>query len=207
MSTEKSKNVVITKKARENLVKARAGAITLPKIIGMAFGEGGVNSSGTVIAPAESQSRLNKELFRKAIDGYTFPNDTTCRYECTLAESELAGKEISEIGLYDTNGDIVCIKTFTRNRYWQQECGSGSNRTLVYRRERRMSAFNMGEKLCKEYGCLCATCEHRHTSFKKCETSCLCCDPDMPLDSFEYDTEAYGGISKCASYSRKKETK
>lgn len=57
------------------------------------------------------------------------------------------------------------------------------------------------------YGCLCATCEHRHTSFKKCETSCLCCDPDMPLDSFEYDTEAYGGISKCASYSRKKETK
>ena len=50
----------------------------------------------------------------KAIDGYTFPNDTTCRYECTLAESELAGKEISEIGLYDTNGDIVCIKTFTR---------------------------------------------------------------------------------------------
>ena len=45
MSTEKSKNVVITKKARENLVKARAGAITLPKIIGMAFGEGGVNGS------------------------------------------------------------------------------------------------------------------------------------------------------------------
>ena len=70
--------------------------------------------SGTVIAPSESQSNLNKELFRKAIDGYTFPNDTTCRYECTLAESELAGKEISEIGLYDTNGDIVCIKTFTR---------------------------------------------------------------------------------------------
>ena len=68
MSTEKSKNVVITKKARENLVKARAGAITLPKIIGMAFGEGGVNGSGVVIAPTESQSRLNKELFRKAID-------------------------------------------------------------------------------------------------------------------------------------------
>ena len=109
MSTEKSKNVVITKKARENLVKARAGAITLPKIIGMAFGEGGVNSSGTVIAPSESQSKLNKELFRKAIDGYSFPNDTTCRYECTLAESELAGKEISEIGLYDANGDIVCL--------------------------------------------------------------------------------------------------
>ena len=72
MSTEKSKNVVITKKARENLVKARAGAITLPKIIGMAFGEGGVNSSGTVIAPAESQSRLNKVTHSRT----TQPADT-----------------------------------------------------------------------------------------------------------------------------------
>lgn len=63
---------------------------------------------------AKEGVRAYKEEQKKAIDGYTFPNDTTCRYECTLAESELAGKEISEIGLYDTNGDIVCIKTFTR---------------------------------------------------------------------------------------------
>lgn len=142
MSTEKSKNVVITKKARENLVKARAGAITLPKIIGMAFGEGGVNSSGTVIAPAESQSRLNKELFRKAIDGYTFPNDTTCRYECTLAESELAGKEISEIGLYDTNGDIVCIKTFTRK-------GKDDDIEQTYVLDDILSPYFPGNKKCQ----------------------------------------------------------
>ena len=50
----------------------------------------------------------------RKIDTYSFPNDTTCRYECTLTESELAGAEISEIGLYDADGDIVCIKTFTR---------------------------------------------------------------------------------------------
>lgn len=43
-----------------------------------------------------------------------FITETTCRYECTLGESELAGQYISEIGLYDANGDIVCIKTFTR---------------------------------------------------------------------------------------------
>lgn len=114
MGAEKSKNVVITKKARANLVKARAGSISLPKIVGMAFGEGGVDSNGTVIAPSESQSNLKKQLLRKPIDKYTFLNDTTCRYECTLLENELVGKEISEIGLYDANGDIVCIKTFTR---------------------------------------------------------------------------------------------
>ena len=114
MSTEKNKNVVITKKARENLVKARAGAIQLPKIVGMAFGNGGVDAAGEVIPPTETQTGLANEIFRKEIDGYSFPADTTCRYECTLAESELAGEEISEVGLYDEAGDVVCIKTFMR---------------------------------------------------------------------------------------------
>lgn len=114
MSLEKSKNVVITKKAREKLVKARAGAMILPKIAGMVFGNGGVDSGGTVIPPSDTQSELKSELYRKEIDGYTFPEDTVCRYECTLSESELVGEEISEIGLYDEDGDIVCIKTFAR---------------------------------------------------------------------------------------------
>lgn len=114
MSTEKNKNVIITKKSREKLVKARAGAIQLPKIVGMVFGDGGVDASGNVIPPTESQSGLTNEIFRKELDGYNFPADTTCRYECTLTESELAGEEISEIGLYDSEGDVVCIKTFKR---------------------------------------------------------------------------------------------
>jgi phage-related tail fiber protein len=114
VSTEKNKNVIITKKSREKLVKARAGAIQLPKIVGMVFGDGGVDASGNVISPTESQSGLTNEIFRKELDGYSFPADTTCRYECTLTESELAGEEISEIGLYDSEGDVVCIKTFKR---------------------------------------------------------------------------------------------
>lgn len=109
-----NKNVVITKAARMKIVKARAGAIVLPKIIGMAFGSGGVTADGTVIKPSDTQETLSNELYRKAIDTYSFPNDTTCRYECTLTESELAGEEISEIGLYDEDGDLVCIKNFAR---------------------------------------------------------------------------------------------
>jgi len=113
-AAENNKNVVITKKAREKLVKARAGAIVLPKITGMAFGNGGVDAEGNVIAPAEDQAALVNELYRKEINGYEFIPDTTCRYECTLTEPELAGEEISEAGLYDEDGDIVCIKTFMR---------------------------------------------------------------------------------------------
>lgn len=113
MSLATEKNVIITRKSRENIVKARAGVIELPKIAGMAFGNGGTDENGNVIPPAEDQSSLASEIYRKEIDSYSFPEDTTCRYECTLGEAELAGENISEVGLYDVNGDIVCIKTFT----------------------------------------------------------------------------------------------
>lgn len=114
MSEVKNKNAVITKAARKKLVRARAGAAPLPKVIGMAFGNGGTDESGKVIPPEEDQEELVNELCRKAVDGYSFPEATTCRYECTLSEEELADEEISEIGLYDEDGDIVCIKTFMR---------------------------------------------------------------------------------------------
>ena len=109
-----SQNVVITKAARSKMVKARAGAITLPKIVGMAFGTGGVDDAGKVVSPGDTQTTLKAEIYRKEIDGYTFPDDTTCKYECKLEETELAGEYISEIGLYDEDGDVLCIKTFTQ---------------------------------------------------------------------------------------------
>ena len=109
-----SQNVVITKKARKKLVQARAGAVALPAIVGMVFGSGGVDGADNVITPSDSQNELNNELLRKELDSYSFINDTTCRYECTLSESELEGEYISEIGLYDSEGDIVCIKNFTK---------------------------------------------------------------------------------------------
>lgn len=112
--SDKSQNVVIIETARKKLVQARAGAITLPKVVGMAFGNGGVDSDGNIVSPIEGQETLASELYRKPIDGYSFPDDTTCRYECTLLEAELAGEEISEIGLYDEDGDILCIKAFKR---------------------------------------------------------------------------------------------
>ena len=108
-----NKNVVITKIGRKKLVQARAGAISLPPIVGMAFGDGGIDADGSIKPPEQSQTDLNSELFRKAVDGYSFPEETTCRYVCTLEETELAGKSISELGLYDSEGDIVCIKNMT----------------------------------------------------------------------------------------------
>lgn len=105
-------DAVVTLIARQKMMKARAGEITLPKVVGMAFGSGGVDNSGSVIIPSQEQSELNSELLRKAFDKYTFLSDTKCRYTCTLENDELVGENISEIALYDEDGDLVAIKNF-----------------------------------------------------------------------------------------------
>lgn len=110
-------NSVITLKAREKMVKARAGIQPLPAIVGMAFGDGGVDSSGTVMAPGEA---LRNEILRKEIDSYTEITSTSYRYTCTLGKEELVGEAINEIALYDTDGDYVGLKTF-RTKYKDED--------------------------------------------------------------------------------------
>ena len=104
---------IVTLKARKKMLLARAGECALPKVVGIAFGDGGVDPAGNVIAPAEDQESLNSEIFRKEIDSHTLITDFQCRYECTLLEEELVGESISEIALYDEEGDLVAIKNFT----------------------------------------------------------------------------------------------
>lgn len=104
-------NSIVTTVARQKLVKARAGVIALPPIMGMAFGDGGVTEDGVVLIPGEE---LKNELFRKTIDGFKVITSTCYRYTCTLEKSELEGVSISEIGLYDSEGDLIAIKNFRR---------------------------------------------------------------------------------------------
>lgn len=106
-------NTVITKTRRKNLVQASAGIIALPVIVGMAFGDGGVDSSGNIIPPTEEQTALYNEIYRQEVDNYAVSSDTSVRYVCTLPESILTGKNISEIALYDSEGDLVCIRTMS----------------------------------------------------------------------------------------------
>ena len=89
----------VTVVGRTKILRARAGEITLPKIVGFAFGSGGSNGS-TVLSPGET---LKNEFLRKAVDGHTLKtNENKCEYYCT----------ISEIGLYDSEGDIIMIANF-----------------------------------------------------------------------------------------------
>lgn len=109
---DKQKNVIITRKARENLVRARAGDIDLPPITKMAFGNGGAEG-GEPVPPTEDQTGLKGEIFQKDVDWHDYPVPTTCRYVCRLTEEECAGESISEIGLVDSEGSVLAIKTFS----------------------------------------------------------------------------------------------
>lgn len=104
----------VTTKAKKKMLEARAGIAALPKIEGMAFGTGGVNSAGDIVTHSPDQNALHKEVLRKAIDGYTVVSDTKIRYSCTLTASELVGEYISEVGLYDAQGDFVAFKAFMK---------------------------------------------------------------------------------------------
>lgn len=104
----------VTIKAKKKMLEARAGIAPLPKIVGMAFGDGGVNAGGEIIAHSADQNTLHHEVLRKPVDGHEVVSDTKIRYSCTLGTDELANTYISECGLYDADGDMVAMKAFLR---------------------------------------------------------------------------------------------
>ena len=57
---------------------------------------------------------LYNELLVKDVESHEYINDgqTTCRYSGTLEAGELSGKQISEMGLYDVDGDLIAYRNF-----------------------------------------------------------------------------------------------
>ena len=105
---------VTTVKGRQKLCKAHAGLATLPKIEKMVWGKGGVDSDGTVKTPTGEETDLYDKLLEKNITSVTLvgEDETTAKYTGKLEKTELAGEEISELGLVDTEGDLIVIRTF-----------------------------------------------------------------------------------------------
>lgn len=105
---------IVTEIGRKKLCMAHAGDYSLPKILYMAFGDGGLSKEGIVKEPTGRENSLYSELLRKEIEkhSYTDETQTTCRYTARLEKPELSNQSISELGLYDEENDLVAIKTF-----------------------------------------------------------------------------------------------
>lgn len=108
-------NSITTTYARGQLAKARAGDGTVTRITHMAFGSGGVDGQGQPKPPQPDEAGLYAEIYRKPVNGHTYPSATVCRYTCTLLESEMVDQVINEIALFDEANKMVCKKTF-RNK-------------------------------------------------------------------------------------------
>lgn len=105
---------VVTNTAKAKMVKVRAGMIdNLPKIVGIAFGDGA--KTGTAYrTPLPTDTSLQNELLRQEVDSAVLQDDgISVLYTCVLAKGTLAGKSINELALYDNDGDLVAIKSFT----------------------------------------------------------------------------------------------
>lgn len=104
---------VTTIYAREQVARARAEGAALTKVVKMAFGSGGVDSSGNPIPLDGTEQELKNELLVKDISSNEFIAPATIRYICSLAENELAGATINELALVDSAGKFTAIRTMT----------------------------------------------------------------------------------------------
>lgn len=106
---------VITETGRKKLCKAHSGDIVLPGIVQMALGDGGLMEDGQPKATTGNEVALYSELLKREVDGHSYINEseTTCRYTMRLGKTDLADKVLSEMGLYDSEGDLVAYKTFS----------------------------------------------------------------------------------------------
>ncbi|RGY95372.1 phage tail protein [Clostridium sp. AM58-1XD] len=107
----------ITVTGRRKLCRSHAGDSVLPAIVQIAWGDGGVEEDGEAVKDTTgNEVGLYHELLRKNIESHTYldENETSCRYTGTIEKDELIGKELSEMGLYDADGDLVAYKTFMK---------------------------------------------------------------------------------------------
>lgn len=110
MATE---NTVTTNIARAKFARAHKGDITLPTIAQIAFGDGGHDLGGEPIPPTGNETQVPGEFLRKPIDDTDLPISTTLRILGSLDFNEGVGKHVSAVGLYDSDGDLVALKTFS----------------------------------------------------------------------------------------------
>jgi len=74
----------------------------------------GAASGSAVRTPLATDTSLQHELHRQRVDGVTLqPDEISAMYVTTLAKETLAGQTINEVALYDEDGDLLAIKSFS----------------------------------------------------------------------------------------------
>jgi hypothetical protein len=107
-------NSVTTDLARGIFAKAHGEGLPVPQITTVAWGTGGVDASGNVLVPSGTLTAVPGEVIQKPIESYSYPIPTTARFTVKLSTTEANGNEISSCGLYDSAGNLIAVKNFSR---------------------------------------------------------------------------------------------
>lgn len=105
-------NTITTIIARAKFAAAHAGTLTLPIIEKIGFGTAGHDGgTGLPLTPTGLETAVPGEILKKdieSIDVTTAP--TTAQVLGVLDFAEGNGESISAYGLYDSDGDLICLK-------------------------------------------------------------------------------------------------
>jgi len=104
-------NTITTAKARAKFAAAHAGTAALPTITHIGFGTGGHDTNtGLPTQPTGLETAVGGEVVKKAITSVNTDAGVVAEVLGILDFAEGNGVSISAIGLYDSDGDLICLK-------------------------------------------------------------------------------------------------
>jgi len=109
-------DAILLNQAKKKMLAMRFNGSDGWQIAGFAFGTGLADDGINEYEPSAEQTGLKNEIYRKELDMKNIVSETCYRYTGGLNELECNGKSISEIGLYDSDGMLLCIKTFPKKK-------------------------------------------------------------------------------------------
>lgn len=105
-------DAVILNQAKLKQIKMRANGGDW-KIAYFVFGNG-LNKSGNRYTPTGAEDSLLSEVYRSPVAAVEQTDEITWTYTGEIPSDACNGEYISEIGLADQDGELICIKTFDK---------------------------------------------------------------------------------------------
>ena len=100
--------------ARKKTIQLRAvGGDNNWRIRYFVFGTG-VSNNGGPYTPDIQQTELKREVLRKEVSYYYSDSEDSMTYVGYIGSDECVGEYITEVGLADSDGMLICVKTFPK---------------------------------------------------------------------------------------------
>lgn len=106
-------DAVLLNQAKLKMLKMRAVGSDSWQIKYFAFGTG-LGDDGKKYTPTGKETSLKNEVARTEVISAALMDDRTYQYLGEIPEDTANNEYITEVGLVDSDGDLVCIKTFDK---------------------------------------------------------------------------------------------